>query len=115
MTKREVLSFVRSIKPHDMEDEVMLLWLEELEKKVALEIHGKPLLEGRVLGLNEEQLSVPAPFDKIYWTYLVAMLELAKGTTEGYQFANTVFREAYSDYAKHVQRRFGFGRRRARA
>ena len=93
----------------------MLLWLEELEKKVALEIHGKPLLEARAPYLGQEQLSVPSPYDKIYWTYLVAMLELVKGTTEGYQFANTVFREAYNDYAKHVQRRFGFGRRRAHA
>ena len=111
MTKREVLSFVRSIKPHDMEDEVMLLWLEELEKKVALELHGKQLCEARLAGFAQEQLSVPAPYDKIYWTYLVAMLELVKGTTESYQFANTVFREAYNDYAKHVQRRGGFGRR----
>lgn len=112
MTKNEVLSFVQSIKPHEMEDAVMMRWLEELEKKIACEIHGKFMREDRFVSFSQDQLSVAAPYDKVYWTYLIAMLELVKGTPESYEFANAVFREAYQDYARHVQRRGGFGKRR---
>lgn len=112
MTKNEVLSFVQSIKPHELEDAVMLRWLEELEKKIACEIHGKFMRGEHFVSFSQEQLSVPAPYDKVYWTYLIAMLELVKGTPESYQFANNVFREVYNDYARHVQRRGGFGKRR---
>ena len=112
MTKIEVLTFVQSVKPHDFEDAVMLRWLDELEKKVACEIHSKFLHEKRYPGLSPDQLSVPAPYDKIYWTYLLSMIELAKGTPETYEFANGVFKEAYGDYARYVQRHGGFGRRR---
>ena len=112
MTKNEVLSFVQSVKPHDFEDAIMLRWLDELEKKIACEIHSRYAREEAFLGLGPDQLSVAAPYDKIYWTYLVSMIELAKGTPESYEFANRVFKEAYTEYARHVQRRGGLGRRR---
>jgi hypothetical protein len=112
MTKVEVLAFVQSIKPHDFEDAVMLRWLDELEKKIACELHSRFVREKSYTGLSGDQLSVPAPYDKIYWTYLLAMLELANGTPETYEFANSVFKEAYGDYARFVQRRGGFGKRR---
>ena len=111
MTKGEVMAFVRSVKPHELEDAVMLRWLEELEKKIACELHGR-FARDEYKSLTAEQLSVPAPYDKLYWTYLVAMLELVQGTPESYAFANGVFKEAYADYARFLQRRIGFGRRR---
>ena len=113
MTKNEVLAFVQSVKPHDLEDTVMLRWLEELEKKIACELHSRYACDNRYIGLSGEQLSVPAPYDRLYWTYLVAMLEFVQGTPETYEFANGVFKEAYGEYARFLQRRGGFGRRRA--
>ncbi len=112
MTKSEVLAFVQSIKPHELEEAVMLRWLEELEKKIACEIHGRFSREEQYVGLATDQLSVPAPYDKLYWTYLVAMLEFVQGTPETYEFANGVFKEAYGEYARFIQRRGGFGKRR---
>ncbi len=112
MTKSEVLAFVQSVKPHELADAVMLRWLDELEKKIACEIHGRFAGEEQYVCLAADQLSVPAPYDKLYWTYLVAMLEFVQGTPESYEFANGVFKEAYGDYARFIQRRGGFGRRR---
>ena len=86
--------------------------LDELEKKIACELHGRYACDNHYIGLSAEQLSVPAPYDRLYWTYLVAMLEFVQGTPETYEFANGVFKEAYGEYARFLQRRGGFGRRR---
>ena len=114
MTRSEVLAFVQSVHPHEFEDAVMLRWLDELEKKVTVELHGRLAREKRVPAPMVDQLSVASPYDKIYWTYLLAMIELAKGTPESYELASAVFKEAWSDYARYVQRLCGFGKRRAR-
>ena len=114
MTRNEVLAFVQSVRPHELEDAVMLRWLDELEKKVALEIHGRLPRDKRMPMPMSDQLSVSSPYDKIYWTYLLAMIELAKGTPESYELASAVFKEAWGDYARFVQRLCGFGKRRAR-
>lgn len=113
MTKSEVLTFVQSVKPHEFEDAVMLRWLDELEKKIACEIHGKFGREDHYTGLSGDQLSVPSPYDKLYWTYLVSMIEFVQGTPDTYSFANGVFKEAYGEYARFVQRHGGYGKRRA--
>ena len=112
MTRSEVLAFVQSVKAHEFEDAVMLRWIDELEKKIACEIHGKFGREEHFTGLPADQLSVPAPYDKLYWTYLVAMIEFVQGTPETYAFANGVFKEAYGEYVRFVQRRGGYGKRR---
>ena len=90
----------------------MLRWIEELEKKIACEIHGKFAREEHFAGLPADQLSVPSPYDRLYWTYLVAMIEFVQGTPETYAFANGVFKEAYGEYARFVQRHGGYGKRR---
>ena len=112
MTKNEVLSFVQSIKPHELEQPVMLRWLDELEKKIELEIHDRFVRRESFQGAPTDKLSVPPPYDKVYWTYLVSMIELVRGTPDTYKFANGVFKEAYSEYARYVQRRGGIGKRR---
>ena len=113
MTKNEVLNFVQSVKPHEFEQAVMLRWLDELEKKIELEIHDKLLQKEGFLCGASDKLSVPSPYDKIYWTYLVSMIELVQGTPQTYEFANGVFKEAYSEYVRHLQRRGGLGKRHA--
>ena len=56
MTKNEVLAFVQSVKPHELEDAVMLRWLDELEKKIACELHGRYACDNHYIGLSAEQL-----------------------------------------------------------
>ena len=35
MTRNEVITFVGQIKPHEFESEVLMRWLDELEKKIS--------------------------------------------------------------------------------
>ena len=109
MTKTEVLNFIMAIHPHEHEDGVMRRWLDELEAKINCEIHRMPAREVGVV--ETERLNVPAPYDRVYWTYLASMLDLSAGNTDAYAVSDKLFREAYEEYAKFVQRSHGRLRR----
>lgn len=104
MTKSEVLTFVQSIKPHSFESDVMLRWLEELEQKIATELHDRFARAEQFSSLTAEQLSVPSPYDRVYWTYLVSMIDFTAGNAEAFALSDSVFREAYAEYARALQR-----------
>ena len=104
MTRSEVLTLVAQLRPHEYSESVMLRWLEELEKKIALEIHGKASDRVPCVIVSNEQLSVKAPYDRVYWTYLVSMLDFVSGSLEVFECSNALFKEAYADYARFVQR-----------
>ena len=113
MTKTEVLTMVAQLKAHEYSDAVMLRWLEELEQKIACEIHRKPMsTPAYASAAVGEQLSVPAPYDRVYWTYLLSMLDFVSGNKEGYELSHANFKEAYEDYARYVQRNNPFSKRR---
>ena len=105
MTKTEVLNFVLEIHPHEYEESVMRRWLEELEEKIACEIHRLPprRTHGSV-ACAVENLSVPAPYDRVYWAYLVSMIDLTRGDKENYALSFALFKDAYAEYARFVQR-----------
>ena len=113
MTRNEVITFVGQIKPHEFENEVLLRWLDELEKKISVEIHQKYTRTDGLDGLMPDQLSVPAPYDRVYWTYLVAMIDFVGGTSPNYERSLAAFKEAYGEYARAVQRTSGCRRKRS--
>ncbi|MBQ3064548.1 MAG: hypothetical protein IJC99_07115 [Clostridia bacterium] len=113
MTRNEVITFVRQIKPHDFENEVMLRWLDELEQKIATEIHQKYTRDNGLQGLLPDQLSVPVPYDRVYWTYLLSMIDFVSGSSDTYERSLAVFQEAYGEYARAVQRASGCRKKRS--
>ena len=113
MTKNEVIAFVGQIKPHEFENEVLIRWIDELEKKISAEIHQKYTRTDGFEGLLPDQLSVPVPYDRVYWTYLVAMIDFVRGSIENYEHSRAAFREAYGEYARAVQRASGCRRKRS--
>ena len=113
MTRNEVMNFVGRIKPHEFESDVLLHWLDELEQKIALEIHGKYTKNDGVCRLLPDQLAVPSPYDRVYWTYLVAMIDFFTGDEETYARSHQLFEEAYREYARAVQRAGGCRKKRS--
>lgn len=104
MTRGEVLTLVTQLRAHEYSESVMLRWLEELEKKISIEIHGNaPDKAPRVI-VASEKLSVQTPYDRVYWTYLVSMIDFVSGSFENFERSNALFKEAYADYARFVQR-----------
>ena len=53
---------------------------------------------------GDTELSVPFPYDQIYWMYLTALLEYARGDSARYEIGAALFNAAYRNYAKYLVR-----------
>lgn len=47
---------------------------------------------------------MPFPYDQIYWMYLTALLEYARGDSARYEIGAALFNAAYRNYAKYLVR-----------
>lgn len=105
MTQKEAIAMAGAVRPHALPEKLLVQFLRELEGRIAARIrreHAKPAVCTPVQGVNLT-LSVPAPFDRVYWTYLVAMIDLTAGDTERYGVSRALFEEAFDAYARWYQ------------
>ncbi len=106
MTVENCIALVDALVPNAVPAMLKQRWLSELEGYVltdirhhdpeALEIYGEPEAV--------QSLSVPFPYDRIYWTYLAAMIDFYHGDVTRYTEASQLFERALEDYAKWYQR-----------
>jgi hypothetical protein len=50
-------------------------------------------------------LTAPHPYDRIYWLYLMAMMDYVGGNAARYENTAALFNAAYRDYGKYLKRR----------
>lgn len=110
MTVADALRVADTLRPEAVDSGLKRRWLCELEGRICAEITGQR--PAPALALAEElplamRLSVPAPYDRLYWAYLVAMSDLAAMDTAAYTVSQALFREAYDAYARWYQRTKG--------
>lgn len=106
MTVENCMTLVDTLVPNAVPTTLKQRWLAELEGFIltdvrhhdpeTLEICGEP---GEVLFL-----SVPFPYDRVYWTYLAAMVDYYHGDITRYEESSQLFDHAMEDYAKWYQR-----------
>ena len=110
MTQKEAIAMAGAMRRHALSDEMLTRFLGELEGRIATRIRREKaeVVSCPVKGCNQV-LSVPAPFDRIYWTYLVAMIDLAAGNGEQYRISRELFEEAFDAYARWYQQTNGNG------
>ena len=99
MTQKEAIELATTVRPHALSENVLKRFLGEVEGRIAVEVKKAAAPTAAVT-----TLSVPAPFDRLYWTYLVAMIDLAAGDTENYRISHALFEEAYNAFARWYQR-----------
>ena len=110
MTYKEAIALASAVRPHAVEEKLLLHFLTELEGRIAAEVRHEQVTGavGTVRGMSQ-RLAVPAPFDRVYWSYLVAMIDLTVGDAAAYKASMALFKEAYKAYACHYQRTVGAG------
>ena len=101
MTINTCLSFVDGILPNAVPRATKCRWLGELEGRVRVELLGTAPDE---VADGDTELSVPFPYDQIYWMYLTALLEYARGDSARYEIGAALFNAAYRNYAKYLVR-----------
>ena len=109
-TLQQALTRIDAICPNAWDETAKLLWLNECES----------MIQTRILGTAPEQcitydadtdrstkLLVPAPFDRLYVYYVIAMCDYATHETAHYADSMMLFNAALDEYAKWYQRTNG--------
>ena len=109
-TLQQALTRIDAICPNAWDETAKLLWLNECES----------MIQTRILGVVPEQcitydadtdrstaLLVPAPFDRLYVYYVIAMCDYAAHETAHYADRMMLFNAALDEYAKWYQRANG--------
>lgn len=109
MKLREVLDFVEKIKPGNPYDtETKIQWLNELEGDIQshlLNTAPQEIIQYTTEDM-ETTLLIPAPFDRVYWPWVAAMIDFANGEYSKYQNTLRLVNDAYDKYAKWFHRKF---------
>ncbi len=103
MLSSDAIDVAHGIREPGISHSLLYRFLFELEGRIALEI------QGRSEWVQEDVLSVPAPYDRIYWLYLVMMIDLLYGDKERYLRTKEAFQEAFDAYTFYYRSKHGSG------
>lgn len=104
MKVERLIATLDAIKENTVNDDTKLVWINEVEGRIACEIHKKTTAEIRSLVSGSDELSVPEPYSRIYILYLVAMIAFTQGEYDLYSRTVIEYETAFSEYAKYVIR-----------
>lgn len=102
MTYDTCMSMADTLTPNRVSREVKRRWISELEGRIQVELEGvsPSSLTPPEATSDEVVLSAPYPFDRLYWLYVVAMLDYVHGDNARYENSAAMFNSAYQTYAK---------------
>ena len=105
MTRESCMALADALVPNAVPVALKQRWLSELEGYILVEIHKHDPEALSFSGNGEEhELSVPFPFDRVYWMYLSAMIDFWGGDISRYEETATLADNALEDYAKWCKR-----------
>ncbi len=104
MTVKEIIEYTDKVRPNDFEQQIKLNWINQVEGTVQAEIMKIPLDKIRRIISNTDTLSVAHPYCEIYSLYVISMVHLFTGNTEGYESFSKAYNDAMKRYAKYVAR-----------
>ena len=107
MTAEQAIALARAIRPNELEEEVLAHWILELEQNLALLVRNEGSVACNGSPVTRADLRIPAPFDRVYWTYLVAMIDLSLGDQAAYGISYPLFEETRNAYARWYQSHAG--------
>lgn len=109
-TLQQALTRIDAICPNAWDETAKLLWLNECESMIQTRILGTAPEQCITYGADTDRstkLLVPAPFDRLYVYYVIAMCDYAAHETAHYTDSMMLFNAALDEYAKWYQRTNG--------
>lgn len=105
MTRETCIALADTLVPNAVPLILKNRWLSELEGYILVNIQNH---DPEALGFSgegeEHELSVPFPFDRVYWMYLAAMMDFWGGDVSRYAETAALAESALEDYAKWCKR-----------
>lgn len=109
-TLQQALTRIDAICPNAWDETAKLLWLNECESMIQTRILGTAPEQCITYNADTDRstkLLVPAPFDRLYVYYVIAMCDYAAHETAHYTDSMMLFNAALDEYAKWYQRTNG--------
>lgn len=102
MTLKEVIRFVDDIKPNAFSNAQKTQWINQVEGMVQTEVFLRAVEGVQAYAWpadRDTELLVHPPNDKLYLSYLTAMIDYANGEYDRYQNTMQMFNGDYSEFA----------------
>lgn len=104
MTVNDLLHTVRAAKATAQSDAMLIQYLNEIEGRAQTDVMGIAPEDTVEHSNGYEILLIPAPHDKLYIYYLMAMVDFGDGEYQKYQNELEMANTAFSEWAKWWQR-----------
>lgn len=105
MTATVLFERLRQLKPvpAEIDDTILLDWLNQVEGQILHEIFLLALSEITPYSATPtEALAAPYPYDGIYWLWMEAQVDFANGEYERYTNTMQRYNTAWNDLARHI-------------
>lgn len=106
MTITELIAYADAVKPNAFDTATKTIWINEIEGMVQTDvmlIASDDIVQYDADDI-EETLLVEPPHDKLYRSYLCAMIDYANGEYDRYNNAMLLFNAQYAEYAEWYTR-----------
>ena len=103
ITVNDVIKEIDEIKPNVFPESVKTRWLSECESEIRLRTGGTSV-RLKYPEDGEHELSVPHPYDKLYYHYLEAAIDFRTKDYAGYENSAAAYNEALTEYLKYYER-----------
>lgn len=103
MILKDIIDYVDEIKPNAFSNETKTGWINECEGMVQSEVFlwaSTEIITYDYAKDKDRELLVSPPHDKIYWTYLTAMIDFANGEYNKYQNTMQMFNSFYGEFMR---------------
>ena len=100
MTVREILDIIDAMSPNDIDDAIKVRWIKDVEGRVLCEIFKRSPDELKSALGEEDVLSVPEAYARIYMLFVVSMIEFSKRNYDAYAKLCAEFEKAFELYAR---------------
>lgn len=101
MTIRTLLDYVQAVKPSSFTDEQMLVWINELEARVQLEVMQRwpgGIVQYKLPENESSVLLLDPPHDSCYRYFLQAMIDYENGEYNRYANTSQMFNASWNDF-----------------
>ena len=109
MTLAGVIAMVDDMKPNAFSNDTKTQWVNEVESMVQTEVllfASEQIITYTYAQDSTEELLVQPPHDKLYWSYLVAMIDFANGEYNKYQNTMQVFNAHFGEFMRWFARNY---------
>lgn len=101
MTVKQAVDMAKALRPLvPFPDDIFLLWINEIEAEIHTEIFLLSVSDFAAHTADTEQVYADPTHNKIYWLYLLCMIDLANGEMTRYQSDVEVYNGFMGEYKR---------------